>query len=402
MEPTLIAFAVVPFLSSRTLLALGVLSGWYVVQASIAEGGLSVKAVLKGVACAVLAMLAEAVWRRIKGLLQAISDAYRWILRQLDLVGSVVASMAIALFVLRTSVEVARPAFTTAGVDRHGVIIGAVGVLAYLFAWLRGELTELLDFIPFVQEAAIRRTVAIGETAWTIVGLCLVFAAPIVGVVLLVSALAFTLGSVLALRRIRSGSLAPCEACQKPLHRGGSVCPHCKAARSPSRIGVVGRVRPGPPSDLAHHRLALLATRRCPSCAEQIVNDGGRIRCAGCGVPPLGDDQELRALVRYVDARALALAPAFAALGLIPVLGLGAGLVFYRASPASALSSYVGWQDRLGTRMVRGLGLTVLTLLQPVPLVGVAATLGIIALLHLWARQRVLSAAPTQTLVKAA
>lgn len=118
----------------------------------------------------------------------------------------------------------------------------------------------------------------------------------------------------------------------------------------------------------------------------------GVVRCEGCGAPAFTDAEQARRFVGQVDARVLALGPVLAGLGLIPVLGLGLALLLYRVAPSGALAGMVRPKDRLVTRLLKGLAVVLLALVQPVPLLGVAAVVGLLAAQHLWTRRAFLGA----------
>ena len=83
--------------------------------------------------------------------------------------------------------------------------------------------------------------------------------------------------------------------------------------------------------------------------------------------------------------------PIFAALALVPGLGLVLALLLYKLAPSGALGGYVRWHLSLGTRFIRGAALLGLGLLQPVPLVGALAAAALIAVLQLWTRRAFLA-----------
>jgi hypothetical protein len=93
-----------------------------------------------------------------------------------------------------------------------------------------------------------------------------------------------------------------------------------------------------------------------------------------------------------VEARLAALVPALAVLGLVPVLGIGAGLVLYKLAPAGTLGASVRWRERLGTRLLRTAAVLALLFIQPLPIVGAFAVPGLIVLLHLATRRAFLAA----------
>ena len=263
-------------------------------------------------------------------------------------------------------------------------------MVAWAFATLRVRMRSLFSLLPLSDMGGLGRALFFAEVGWTVLGLVLAVAFPWVGVVLAAVAFGALVAAVLILRRVTEGGRAPCATCGKSLHLGASTCPACHVARTPSKLGLLGRVLEGAPPDAAVHRLQLLSARRCPTCAERLGRDG-REPCSSCGQRPFASETEARAFVRYVDTRVAALMPIFAALALVPGLGLVLALLLYKLAPSGALGGYVRWHLSLGTRFIRGAALLGLGLLQPVPLVGALAAAALIAVLQLWTRRAFLA-----------
>ncbi len=392
MEVIFLCFAVVPFLAGRTTFAIGVMLAWGLVESARAQHELTPKTIVFALVASVLGTVAQVAM--LTSMMRYAREQWGRFASQLKLLAVPVAAMLFASFMLSTAAPAAA-VVALAGFDRNAVITIAVGITAFFFAKLRQWLASAAEVIPFVGEGKVQQAIFLAEMVTTVVGLAIVVTWPVVGFVMMVLSLLAMLAALMMLRGIQALARGPCEACGKSLHRAASVCPRCKASRVPSRIGALGRIVTGPPSP--SHRLSLLTSRRCPSCAEGIRNDAGHITCPGCGVNPLGDPAEVRAFVTHVDKRALAFAPVFIAMGLVPVLGLGAALVFYRLSPAGALASYSGWQEHLGARIFKGLGLFALTLLQPIPVLGAVATAAVIGSIHVWTRRSFVGHEPTST-----
>lgn len=220
-------------------------------------------------------------------------------------------------------------------------------------------------------------------------GLALAVALPVVGAALALDSFVGLLAMVLVLRRFAEGSRTACEACGASLHRAASTCPSCREGRSPARLALWGRPVSGPPTSEVEHRLSLLAAHRCPACAERLGRDPHRV-CASCGSPPLTSSAERTAFVHHVDRRVAAMGPAFALLGLVPGLGLPLALLLFKLSPAGALTAFDDWSAAFRTRVVRTAVVIILAAVQPVPLLGAEAAVGVVVLLHVWSRRAVL------------
>ena len=370
MEALLITCGLVPFLAGRTTLAVGLILTGYTIETAVSTGEFSWKTVLLAAACTVLSIVSQVLVAWLRSALEALTETYRWVMRQADTAFSVAMTMSVAAALLDLAAGHAKSA-----ISQGAVLILGVGVLAFAFSQVRSRLGEVAEVLPLT--SSIRRTAFVTELLWTAAGVAIAMAFPLVGAVLMVLALAGLLAATLVLVRVRDTSRGPCASCGSSLHLSASQCPSCKAPRNASGFQFLGRAAgdAGP-----KHRFALLGARRCPSCAEQISSHA-------CGAPLFADETESRTFVKYVDARAAAMAPLFALLGFVPFLGLGAAVLVYRMSAASALAAHVTVTGRIGNRALKGAGMLGLSLLQPVPLVGAAATVGVITAMHVWTRQ---------------
>lgn len=381
MNTILLCFAVVPFLCMRPLLAVGVL-----ITFGAALGSMHADHPLTGivlwVAGVVVSMLFQALAEAMKRAADAINDAWRELNRRVSLIVLPLVAMGTAVSLLREVAVGGQPAVQHAGFDGRAVVVLGVGALAFCFALLRGQLAVLFADVPLLTETGPKRGLFVAEATWIIVGLGIAFALPAVGAALAALALLSMLGLFFAVRRLVEGARGTCVVCGKRVHRAASQCPSCGAERTAERAGPLGRVFKGPASNSIAQRFSLLAARRCPRCAERLE---GR-KCVRCGLAPLETEDERKTLAKQVDLRFAAFTPVFAAMGAVPVLGLGGALLAYRLSPASTLGGYVEWHHKLGTRALRWLVIVGLALLQPIPLVGLGAVLVLIGLQHAWAR----------------
>ncbi|MFP2924806.1 hypothetical protein ACLESO_06235 [Pyxidicoccus sp. 3LG] len=403
MESIAISLGVVPYLAGRTTLALGVLLLWYGLQGVISEGELSVRSVLLGILGGVATIALQFVVAWVRELLAALEQEVEAWMRRLEIAFAVFFATGFTLVLLwdvggmllsgsglpfaAVSGQMLSPEFSM-----KALILLGVGVTAYAFASLRARIGELFDFIPLSDESSVRRVLFLAELVFTVAGLVVALLFPVVGVVVMVVLFALLVGVLLALRAVTRGARGPCERCAAEVHLAGSVCPACTAVRVPRRIGFLGRVLEGAPADMQKHQHSLLAARRCASCAERLETVEGMVRCPACRAPAFRDEVARRSFLRYVEARLAVLVPVLAVFGLVPVLGIGAGLVLYKLAPAGSLSAFVSWRERLGTRILRAVAVLALLFLQPIPVVGAFAVPGLVVLLHLATRRAFLAA----------
>ncbi|MCU0695514.1 MAG: hypothetical protein MUC96_03170 [Myxococcaceae bacterium] len=383
-----LSLAVVPFLAGRPLLAAGLLAmlmglrlAWD--RGTWDVGGFAVS-LLAGVLGVVLQVLAE----RVRDLAYELVELSRELERRLHEVVAITLSVLFAASTLGMLGQRAleRTGFALAGVSGDAWKLVLVAVLAWAFARLRGRLGSLFDGLPVSGTGGLGRVLFLAECWWVVCGLALALTFPLVGAGLALASLVGLLVLVVLLRRFIEGSRTACEACGASVHRAASTCPSCRHGRSPARLAPWGRPVSGAPDDDARHRLGLLLAHRCPSCAERLGRDPRRV-CASCGNPPWNSSAERTAFVHSVDRRVAVLVPVFAAAGLLPGVGLPLALLFFKLSPAGALTAFGDWTASFRTQVVRAAAVLVLAALQPLPLFGAAAAVGVVVLLHLWSRR---------------
>jgi hypothetical protein len=401
MEAVAVSLGIVPYLSGRTTLALGILLAWFAMRGVFAEGEFSPRAIALGIAAGFGSIAVQAIVTRVRELLVSLFDPVREFMRRLDLLYVTVAAMAVTAYMLGMLGSLMAGAVSqstasgsevlVAGLTSEALIVLGVGGLAYTFARLRAWLADLFDQLPLSEELGVRRVLLFAESLLTLAGLVVALVLPLVGVFAMLLLLALLVGLGGLLRRVARGGHGACAGCGGMLHLAAQACRHCGASRVPRRIGMLGRVLDGSPADIARHQLSLLASRRCPSCAERLVHKQGHTSCSGCGSRAFRDPDEARAFVHHADRRIAVLAALFALLGLVPVIGLAVALVLWKLSASGALSAFSGWRGRLSTRIVQGLTLFALAALQSVPIGGALAALAAVAVKHLWARRSFLA-----------
>lgn len=405
MESIAVAFGAIPFLSGRTTLAVGFLFTFYALKGMWVAREVSPRAILLGIVIGVVSITLQYCMWWVRETLTSLESSFREWMSHIDTAIATCCALLFGLMVLGYFGDMSalglRGVVSQAGWDKTvglfqaAIVFGLLGATAYAFSRLRGWLEGMLTIVPLSDEPSVRRVAFAADVGWTVMGVFVAVMFPVVGVVVMVLSLLVLLGVGLVLRAMTRASLGRCEHCAAELHLASRVCPSCAAARVPRRIGLFARVLAGAPADLAEHQHALLAARRCSSCAERLVSSDGQAACARCGAVAFRDEEARRAFLRFVDARLAALMPVFALFGLLPVLGIGAAFLVYKLSPAGALGGYVRWRDRLGMGFLKAAAVLALVFLQPVPLLGALVVPAVIALLHVPSRRAFLGGAPS-------
>ncbi|MEM7248380.1 MAG: DUF4126 domain-containing protein [Acidobacteriota bacterium] len=257
-----------------------------------------------------------------------------------------------------------------------------VGIAVFFFARWRAGLTEALDELDGGEGLGLAKVFVRLEALWAAGGALLVLFAPLLCLVLA----AVMLGGLAWLRRrveqAEKERRQPCRACGAAVLPEAIACPACEQRRQPTRRAS-SRAWPDRwielPSEADppyRHGAELLASGRCPACAERRDSDellasepcacGWPGNARELGVPGRDWPTELQALLRR---RAWKLGIACALLGLVPVLGAAAALAFGRFRLAAPRRRHLGITQRLAGRWLVRASLAVLVLLAGFPLV---------------------------------
>jgi hypothetical protein len=200
---------------------------------------------------------------------------------------------------------------------------------------------------------------------------------PIALVVLpLLTVVGFGLAVVLLVvieRRVESrGERAkvPCVNCREPIHPSAPSCPWCRApVKEPRDVGLLGQPkdRPADPRSLPYR---LVAVKRCPACATRLGRRAVQQQCPACGHRVMDDPQFARGYIASVDRRVPLVCVVCFLMGLVPVLGVIPGVVYYRLCIVAPFRRYIppgrGVLLRWGVRLV----VVLLLALQWVPVAG--------------------------------
>jgi hypothetical protein len=246
----------------------------------------------------------------------------------------------------------------------------AVGVGVYLASQVRrsilGPLVEADEDDDLGLQGLLRRV----EDLWGILGPVALIVFP------LLTLGAFGLAVLLLVlieRRIESqGERAKvaCLQCSQMIHASALACPHCNApVKEPRDVGVLGQ----PKAVLADMRslpYRLVAVKRCPVCATRLKRRSVKQTCGACGHQVMEDPRFAQDYIATIDRRVPWVLVGCLLLGLIPVLGVIPGVVYYRLTMVAPFRRYIppahGFLLRWGVR----LAIVLLVALQWVPVAG--------------------------------
>ena len=182
----------------------------------------------------------------------------------------------------------------------------------------------------------------------------------------------------------------PCEDCGTPNPLCGVFCARCGKQRSGVRqVGFLGTVNEALVTDPDLHRSQLLACKRCRRCGERLGEKGLDQRCQACGISPFESGRDLEAYIGRLEKDLPRTLLLLLGMGAIPVVGLVAGVIYYRLTLISGLRHYVPRSSRFLARWTMRIAGALLVCLQPIPLVG-ALSLPAMGLLNFLLYRRLL------------
>jgi hypothetical protein len=246
----------------------------------------------------------------------------------------------------------------------------AVGAGVYLATQLRGAAVGPLAEADQDDDLRLQGLIRWVEDLWAGLGPVALIIFPLLTVA------AFGLTAIILVlieRRLASrGERAkvPCVNCGQPIHASAPTCPHCRTpVTEPRGVGLLGqpRNRPADPRSLPFR---LVAVKRCPVCATRLDRRAVKQVCGACGYQLMDDPAFARRYIGFIDRRVPMVLVVCFLLGLIPVLGVIPGVIYYRLAIVAPFRRYIpagrGFLLRWGVR----LAIVVLVAFQWVPVAG--------------------------------
>ena len=247
----------------------------------------------------------------------------------------------------------------------------ALGAGTFLLSDARGAIAADAAAADEGDELGVQGLASWAEDLWSVAGLVLLVLYP-VAMLIVIGIIA---GMILLLRRRaerrEAKSKVPCSNCGTPIYSSAMACPRCgTAVEAPRAVGWLGRSTEEPSRDLDLHPYRLVEKKRCPVCATRFERRGLPQTCPACGYELMADPAFQREYIHYIDRRVPGVCIVGFLLGLVPILGLIAGVVYYRLVLIAPFRRYIplgrGFLLRWGVRLV----LLALIFMQLVPLVG--------------------------------
>ncbi|MCK6474636.1 MAG: DUF4126 family protein [Planctomycetes bacterium] len=251
------------------------------------------------------------------------------------------------------------------------VLATAVGGAVYFIATIRRSILEVLRDSDPDDDLGLQRFLSWLEDLWVGFGFLLLFLFPFVMLTLvaLITACLYGIRRYIEYREDRAK--VPCTQCQEPIYPCAVACPKCRhPVAEPRGIGFFGGSKPTPAPDAKMHPYDLVEKKRCPVCATRLPERSPLQKCPACGHVPLGEAAFEEGYVNRVAGRVPGVLLVSGLLGLIPVLGLIPGLIYYRFKIVAPFRRYVTSSVGCLVKWLVRLAIFFLIFLQLIPFVG--------------------------------
>ena len=246
-----------------------------------------------------------------------------------------------------------------------------VGAGTWFCAAMRGTIHQFLITVDPDDDLGLQGLLSWLEDGIGFAGVFFVVLVPVLSLVVLGMTVLGLWLTRTYLEKREQKSKVPCEGCGEPFAPCGPRCPSCGHERSLVRsVGTLGVVRETLATDPAKHVQELRAQKRCPNCGERLSERRLDQSCSACHTAPFADRRELDAYLAEIRAQLPKVLLWLLAIGLVPLIGLVVGVVYYRLSIIASLRCYIprgtGILARWGVRLIN----LVILCFQPVPILG--------------------------------
>lgn len=255
----------------------------------------------------------------------------------------------------------------------------------FLISSARNDIQRLLHDADSENATGIHGLLAWGEDIWAALGMFAFIFFPIAMAILIAAVIAVILLLQRLAKHREEASKIPCTSCAHPIYPTALRCPNCHAANPhPRAINFLGTASKSPANlsnGTGRHAFNLLTKRRCPSCATRLEAHTPRQSCPACHTITFADRASIEDYDHRLSQRFIPTLILTAAMGLIPILGLIAGVIFYRYHLIAPYRAYLPHTKNILFRWSLRVLMFFLILFHLVPVVG-ALTAPVLALIN--------------------
>lgn len=282
----------------------------------------------------------------------------------------------------------------TADADFAGNVLQQAGFLemlpaiasagaTYLGSTLRGGVLGILTEADPDDAVNIRGFISWVEDFISVVGVWYLFFAPLVAWLFMLG----FFGVLYLLRKHHEGKLeearVPCVKCGERIHSFATACHHCgTGVESPNILGFLGGIKKEKAGSTEEQQLRLMRLKRSPLSGEHFEGKGVDLKCEQDGTKAFSDPALTQSYIGSVADKLPRVLIVSAVLGIVPVLGLIAGVIYYRLRLVAPFRRYLTFGQSFVTKWILRLILIALAVLQ-VSFGGIIAV-PLMALLNFW------------------
>ena len=156
-------------------------------------------------------------------------------------------------------------------------------------------------------------------------------------------------------------SKVPCGKCVEKIQSFATECHHCGASvESPNIIGFLGGIKPEKETSIQAQQLRLLRLKKSPRSGEGFEGKGIDLKCEADAVTAFSDSSLTQAHKSSVSEKLPKTLLVSTLLGIVPVLGLIVGVIYYRLRLVAPFRRYLTFGQSFLTRWLLRVVLLVL------------------------------------------
>jgi len=261
--------------------------------------------------------------------------------------------------------------------------VGGVAAGVFFLSMLRKQVLGFIREADQDDDLGIQTVISWVEDLWAIFGLFLLVLYPL----FILAAAALLAGGLLFVRKYMAyreeQAKIPCRRCGEPIYGCATACAHCGGSvDEPMAIGLFGQTTSVPTKDLAGQPYHLTEMMRCPACASRFKKRNPKQKCEVCGYLLMAFSEFSDRYIARISARLPKVLGMVFLLGLIPVLGVIPGLIYYRINLVAPFRRYLSPMTGFLLKWMVRVLIMVLILIQVIPGVGALALVLMAGLEH--------------------
>ena len=223
------------------------------------------------------------------------------------------------------------------------------------------------------------------ENGWVFFGVFFLIVFPIFSFLMILIILGIVFLIEQYLKKKEQQSKIECTNCKELILPSATNCFSCGTPNSRARnVSLLGFPKDSDVRDIETHKYQLLAAKRCPNCATRKNDRVIDSKCETCNKFPKDLGVEAKQYNEAIEGRLKDVLIVAFILGLFPIIGIIATIIYSKFKLAKPYSQYTRFGKRFFIRLVTMIGIIVLFIIQPVPVVGYIAC-PLIALMYYYA-----------------